>query len=192
MTDPLIVTLVVDDLTQAAWDDLRRRWFPPERLLVGAHVTLFHALPGRELDTVVRDLTDVAAMTAPFALAVPEARSLGRGVALRVRSAALDRLHGDLARRWQPWLTPQDAKPLWAHVTIQNKVGSEEARDTLSEVAATFTPHQAMATGLAVWRYLGGPWEAVTRAPFLAHPAAALPERSPTGHQPRPRRGHAP
>jgi 2'-5' RNA ligase len=176
VTEPLIVTLVVDDLTQTAWDDLRRRWFPPERLLVGAHVTLFHALPGRELDAVVRNLAEVAAMTEPFALAVPEAASLGRGVALRVRSAALDRLHGDLARRWQPWLTPQDAKALWAHVTIQNKVSPDEARDTLAEVTAAFTPHQATATGLALWRYLDGPWQAVTKAPFRANHAAAHPQ----------------
>jgi hypothetical protein len=39
-----------------------------------------------------------------------------------VRSPTLDRLHADLARRWQPWLTPQDARRLDAHVTIQNKV----------------------------------------------------------------------
>lgn len=61
---------------------------------------------------------------------------------------------------------------LWAHVTIQNKVSPDEARDTLAEIAATFTPHQATATGLALWRYFGGPWQAATKALFRAHQPA--------------------
>lgn len=166
MAAPLVVTLAVDDSTQAGWDELRRRWFPPERLVVHAHVTLFHALPGERLDAVRHDLDEVAAATLPFTLAVTEVRSLGRGVALRVRSAELDRLHAELSRRWEPWLTPQDARRLDAHVTIQNKVSPERARATLAEVAETFQPTVAHAVGLCLWRYLGGPWEPVITVAF--------------------------
>lgn len=161
-----MVTLAVDDATQAEWDELRRRWFPADRLVVDAHVTLFHALPGERLDAVRHDLEEVAAATPPFSLDVTEVRSLGRGVALRVRSAQLDRLHADLSRRWKPWLTPQDARRLDAHVTIQNKVSPEQARTTLADVAETFQPSQVSATGLRLWRYLGGPWDPIVTVPL--------------------------
>jgi len=163
---PIVVTLAVDEATQAGWDRLRRRWFPPERLVVGAHVTLFHALPGGRLDALLLDVAEVAATTEPFPVAITAVRSLGRGVALRVGSAVLDRLHADLADRWRPWLTPQDAARFSAHVTIQNKVSPEVARSTLAEVASDFTPYEALATGLATWRYVGGPWEPVLMTPF--------------------------
>ena len=44
-TDPLVLTLLLDADTQAWLDSLRRAHFPPERNLVPAHVTLFHACP---------------------------------------------------------------------------------------------------------------------------------------------------
>lgn len=66
----------------------------------------------------------------------------------------------------EPWLTPQDAARFSAHVTIQNKVSPEVARSTLAEVAGDFTPYEALATGLAMWRYVGGPWEPVLVTPF--------------------------
>ena len=40
--DPLVVTLEADARSQARFDAARERWFPPERNLVPAHVTLFH------------------------------------------------------------------------------------------------------------------------------------------------------
>ncbi|WP_354670644.1 2'-5' RNA ligase family protein, partial [Amycolatopsis solani] len=81
---PLVVTLAVDGSAQSAWNALRRRWFPPERLVVDAHLTLFHALPGEHLAAVLADSAEVAAAAGPFELAVTGARSLGRGVALDV------------------------------------------------------------------------------------------------------------
>ena len=45
---PLILTLALDGATFAPLDALRRPHFPPERNLVPAHLTLFHALPGAE------------------------------------------------------------------------------------------------------------------------------------------------
>jgi hypothetical protein len=92
---------------------------------------------------------------------VVRVRSLGRGVAYDLRSADLAEQRGALARRWEPWLTPQDARPHAAHVTVQNKVTPDRARALLQELAAGFAPYAVRATGLALWRYLGGPWEPV-------------------------------
>ena len=48
-------------------------------------------------------------------------------------------------------------------MTVQNKVTPERARTLLAELAAGFAPYDVTATGLGLWRYLGGPWEPVER-----------------------------
>ncbi|WP_155547032.1 2'-5' RNA ligase family protein [Amycolatopsis camponoti] len=166
--DPLVVTLAVDERAQAAWNALRRRWFPPERLVVDAHLTLFHALPGERSATVVADCAEIARATTPFAVTVAGARSLGRGVALDVGSPELGRMHAALRARWSAWLTRQDAQPFKPHVTVQNKVGPEVAAETLAAVRADPGPAAATATGVTVWRYLGGPWDLIAVERFTA------------------------
>lgn len=172
---PLVVTLAVDDGTQHAWDVLRQRWFPPERLVVGAHLTWFHALPGEHRDVVVADCEAQTSVTAPFRFAVDGARSLGRGVALAVTSPELITVHARLRRRWAPWLTPQDRQPLKPHVTVQNKVSPDTAATTLALLHNDFGPREGTGTGLAVWRYLGGLWEPVRLLPFEGTVAASSP-----------------
>ena len=104
---PLIVTLALDDESQARFDALRRTWFPPERNWLSAHVTLFHALPAHALADVLVDVCDVVGRE-PFVIEVTGPRSLGRGVAYDLRSAELAALHAELVRRWEPLLVAQD------------------------------------------------------------------------------------
>ncbi|GAB3746910.1 2'-5' RNA ligase family protein [Amycolatopsis oliviviridis] len=163
---PLVVTATVDADTQEYWDWLRRTWFPPDRLQVGAHITLFHALPGEHLDSVGADCAVLAGETSRFTLAVTGVRSLGRGVALALDSPELVSVHSVLRSRWLRWLTPQDRQPLKPHVTVQNKVGAATAAATLATLRQEITPSTARVTGLAVWRYLGGPWEPISRHEF--------------------------
>ena len=155
---PLVLTLRLDPAAQERFDALRRAHFPPERNHLQAHVTLFHALPGEHLDDVRADLEQSAQRPA-YDVEVVRVRSLGRGVAYDLRSPELSAQRTALAQRWQPWLTPQDARPHAAHVTVQNKVPPERARALLRELAASFQPYAVQATGLGLWRYLGGPWE---------------------------------
>ena len=163
---PLIVTLALADADQARFDALRQAHFPPERNHLSAHVTLFHALPGGQLGPVRQDLAEAACVPA-YELQVTRVRSLGRGVAYDLRARELDEHHRELARRWQLWLTPQDRRPLAAHVTVQNKVHPGAARSLLAELSPGFRPYAVRARGLALWRYLGGPWEPVAAFDFL-------------------------
>ena len=155
---PLVLTLQLDRVSQERFDALRRAHFPPERNHLAAHVTLFHALPGEREEDVRADL-EASAQRPAYDVQVARVRSLGKGVAYDLRSADLAAQRTELARRWQPWLTPQDARPHAAHVTVQNKVPPERARALLQELEAGFAPYAVRATGLALWRYLGGPWE---------------------------------
>ena len=157
--DPLIVTLTLDPAAQAHFDALRSAHFPPERLLVGAHVTLFHALPGEELDNVNDALMAAAEARSPFRAVVASVRFLGRGVAFTLQSAELLALRARLRQAWSAQLTPQDRAAWSPHVTIQNKVAPADARALFERLKGSFVPYSLRATGLDLWFYRDGPWE---------------------------------
>ena len=155
----LIVTLEMDGAAFARFDELRRRYFPPERNLVPAHVTLFPRLPGERGRDVKALLRALSAGRRPIEVEVGEPRASERGVAVFLRSPLLSAFRDELAREFRPWLGPDDAfRP---HVTIQNNVGPAEARRTEREIAATLLPKRLTGLGLHLWRYRDGPWEDV-------------------------------
>ena len=162
---PLIVTLLVADSDQQRFDDLRERHFPADRNYVAAHITLFHALPGARVNDVDRSVAD-AARRPGFDVQVTGVRLLGRGVAFDLHSAELNGVHARLRAQWQQHLTRQDAQPLRAHVTVQNKVAPRVAQALYAELSVSLEPYAVHATGLALWRYRGGPWEPVSRHLF--------------------------
>ncbi len=156
--DPLILTLVLDDLTQGRFERERRQHFPAARNFIPAHVSLFQSLPGAELDAIAARLESLRGRPR-LAVEVTGVRTLGRGCAYTLHSPALDALRGELARDWGGWLGAQDRQGHRPHVTVQNKVSVEEARDTLARLQAGFAPWAAQGVALRLWRYLGGPWE---------------------------------
>jgi 2'-5' RNA ligase superfamily protein len=166
--DPFVLTLMLDAGTQAWLDALRRAHFPPERNLVPAHVTLFHALPGDEAHAVLAALAEECRAAEPGAVRIGPPRFLGRGVALEVAAPEVAALRARLAARWRDRLTPQDRQGWRPHATIQNKVAAERARALHAELAEGLPPREGRAEGLLLWRYRGGPWEAAGRFPFAA------------------------
>lgn len=165
-SDPLILTLALDDEAFARFDGLRRRHFPPERNLIPAHATLFHHLPGDEEAAVRAALEAESAARQALLVEVGPPRSLGRGVAFPLVSPGLAALRADLAARFAPWLTPQDRQGWRPHVTVQNKVAPEAARALHRALTAEFRPFSFRAPGLLLWRYLGGPWQKLAAVPF--------------------------
>lgn len=161
MTDfrPLILTARPDAATLARFETLRRAHYPAALNRVPAHISLFHQLPGSEVDAVVERLRLVAREHPAPDVAVTGLRALGRGVAYTLRSAGLFALHADLAEAWAPLLIPQDRHRFAGHVTVQNKVTPEVARATLAALTAAFEPWTFDVVGVDVWRYLDGPWE---------------------------------
>lgn len=161
---PLVVTLALEDDAQERLDALRQRWFPPSRNHLGAHVTLFHALPGSGADRVASMLEQAAARPG-FDVDVAAVRRLRHGVALDLRSGELGPLRAGLLAAvldaFGREVTAQDRQGLRAHVTVANKLDDVAAARAYDAVAAGFAPWSAPATGLALWRYDGGPWEPV-------------------------------
>lgn len=164
---PLILTAVLDAAAQERFDRLRRLHFPPERNHLAAHVTLFHQLPGAELDAVTDALVEAVRRPPPLA-EVTGVRFLGRGVAYALRSPELDAVRAGLAARWRRWLTAQDRAPHRPHLTVQNKVAPERARALHAQLSREFEPEPVAVVALGLWRYLGGPWESLGRHPFTA------------------------
>jgi len=157
VSQPLIVTLLLDEEAQGRFDRLRQAHFPAERNHLAAHVTLFHALPGEHLPDVRRELAAVAERE-PFDVAVTGVRFLGRGVAIDLAAPELTALRTTLAGAFDPWLTRQDRQWSRPHVTVQNKVEPAVARALHQDLAAAFVAEAVTARGLGLWHYLGGPW----------------------------------
>lgn len=162
---PLVVTLELAEEAQGRFEAERAELFPRGRTAVGAHVTLFHALPAHLRTDAMSELGRLAVIPV-FPVAITEVYSLGRGVAYRLQAPDAEGLHRVLQERWRPHLTRQDAQALRLHVTVQNKVEPGVARATLARLRSTFVPEKTTAVGLRLWRYDGGPWTLLSRWEF--------------------------
>jgi 2'-5' RNA ligase len=154
----LVLTLEMDGESFAALDDLRRRYYAPERNLVPAHVTLFHRLPAERSREIKALLNKVASSQRPIDIAAAEPKVLERGVAIFLHSPQLNALRDELSREWSPWLDAQDQAGFRPHVTIQTTDSEAEARRTVQALRAIRLP-RIRGVGLHLWRYRGGRWE---------------------------------
>ena len=163
---PLILTAELPSDLQARADALRRAHFPPERNHLDAHVTLFHALPPQVEAELIALLARLAGEHAPVPARLEGLMNLGRGTALKLASPALLALRAQIAERFHGLLTGQDSHAPRLHVTIQNKVSPSDAKALQARLAGTIAPQDFAFRGLALFRYRGGPWEAVRRFAF--------------------------
>ena len=166
----MIVTATLDPASWSYFEDLRRSHFPPERNVLAAHLTLFHRLPGDVEQNIRANLVEAASTTPSRTGRAVRVRSLGRGVAFDIDCADLVELRGRLAVRWADLLGAQDRAWRQPHVTVQNKVTPEAAAALLRQLQSSFVPFMVEIRGVALWRYLGGPWDLVADIPFA--PAA--------------------
>ena len=160
-----VLTLRLDPASQAHFEAMRQRHFPPERNQIPAHLTLFHTLP--QTPEITACLA-AAAQIPPFELQVTGLRSLGRGVAYTLASPALEALHRKLSDAFAVHLTAQDRQKFQPHIVIQNKATAERARALLAELKASFRPFTVHAEALDLWHYLNGPWQHERTFPFEA------------------------
>lgn len=159
--EPIIMTASMGAADQAWANALRRAHFPPERNVLDAHITLFHHLPGAyEAEAVARTKALAAEFAAPDAR-LSEVMNLGRGVAYRIHSPGLLMIRDMMAEALHGLLTAQDQGQPRLHITVQNKVEPAAAKALLQALTADFQPRPIAITGLALHRYLGGPWETI-------------------------------
>lgn len=165
MQTPLILTLELNETAQIFFNKKRKEHFPPERNFIEAHLTLFHHLPDNE-HKIITTIEALCSYQKTIELVVKEPVSIGKGVAYKIESKALIALHKKLQKEWMDLLTMQDRQGLWPHITVQNKVTAEQAKQTWQAEKETFVPFTALANGLSAWRYLNGPWQAYRQFSF--------------------------
>ncbi len=161
----LIVTAELGAEDFAWLDALRRRHYPPERNQVPAHLTLFRALVPSAEPEIRGRLAGLAAGSPPAAR-IAGVMDLDGGVALRVVSEDLDELREGLALDLHGLLSAQDSGGWRPHVTIQNKVEPQLARELRRSLEKDFGDRPLRISGLGLHRYLGGPWERLGLFPF--------------------------
>lgn len=152
-----VVTLRMDEASQAYFERLRQAHYPAYLNRIGAHLTLFHTLP--DTSEVYQALRSAGESQTPFAMQVTGLRMLGRGVAYQLASRELLALHAELSEAFRKHLSAQDKQRFMPHVVVQNKATPERAKVLMAELQAEFQPRRVAAVGLQMWHYLGGPWE---------------------------------
>lgn len=165
---PLILTLKLDQTTFEQVNALRQQYFPPERNFLPAHVTLFHALPGDQALSIRQRLQTLSSQTSRLPLHLPTLRCLGQGVAIEICAPPFVQLRQTLAKIWGEWLNAQDQQGYRPHITIQNKVAAEAARQLYDQLVDGWHPLNGYGEGLLLWHYRGGPWELITEFSFTA------------------------
>ena len=165
MAGALIVTAEIAQRDFSWIEGLRRAHYPPDRNRVPAHLTIFHALPPLA-EAEVRERLSKIVRDAPPRARIDGLMDLGGGVAFRVVSQGLDRIRDELANDLHGLLSAQDSRGWRPHVTIQNKVAPKVARALKARLERSFVPRPLSISGLALQRYLDGPWEPVAIYPF--------------------------
>jgi hypothetical protein len=179
MPAPIILTLWLDETSEQIFQRARTRWFPPDRNIVPAHITLFHHLDGAQAPGLLETLSQACAAQRPTGFQTTGLRHLGRGVAYGVTAAPAALFRAGLAEAWAPMLTPQDRQPWRPHITIQNKADPAASRALYTALSADFVPHSGQVLGVRAWHYEGGPWSLAREIPFGPAVLAALPPDHP-------------
>ena len=158
MAGPLIVTAELGPADFAWLDGLRRQHYPAERNRVPAHLTLFRSLPPTAEAEVRRVLASACAERPPRAT-IAGVMDLGGGVAVRVRSDALDDIRAEMVEHFHGLLTPQDSGGWIPHVTVQNKAQRGAVRELLRQFEREIEARPLNIRGLLLFRYDDGLWE---------------------------------
>lgn len=161
---PLIVTLELDPDEKVFFNALRKSYFPNHANYLEAHLTLFHHLPSGN-DFIMDTLLDFAHRKC-FPLTVSHLVNFGKGVAFQLQSIEMEQMHRDLQQAFHQFLKRHDQKPIWPHITIQNKVTSFKAQNTKEILEKDFRPFDITAIGFGIWYYIGGPWRPAKFIPF--------------------------
>ena len=85
---------------------------------------------------------------------------------MNIESPELLRLRANLARIWNDDLTAQDKQKFQPHITVQNKVAPDEARQTFENLSAKWQKKTGRAEGLTLWHYDAPRWKFETEKLF--------------------------
>lgn len=169
-----VLTLLTDQGHQNRMTALRNKYFPRKLNKLGAHLTLFHALPESKLEsTIIPTIKQIVSERKPFNVNAAKPFRMKKGIAISVpRSQGGEQaqeVHRALLGAWEGegWLSEQDGVGMRAHYTIMNKVDDEvEVAMAMEEVAGHWKGDKGTVIGLGLWRYERGYWKWVEAFEF--------------------------
>ncbi|KAJ4295306.1 hypothetical protein N0V90_007317 [Kalmusia sp. IMI 367209] len=171
-----ILTLNLTPSISIPLDQMREEYFPKHLNRTPAHITLFHALPHSQIDTIDAELTRVTERTKPYHISTGKPFRLRKGVAVLLGSGdeQSQHLREELREKWYKWLSQQDNKSKgWQpHWTVMNKVEEEKkvqsAFNTLRRILFEDV-HHGKVLGFDLWKYDHGSWEHTREYRFQGH-----------------------
>lgn len=131
---PLILTATLDEAAHRYFDELRRPHFPPDRNVLAAHLTLFHALAGECIAEVEEDISNTVQGIPVQPGNAAGLRSLGSGVAFVIECPGLVELRRDFAERWA--LSDAPRSPGLASARDRSEQGNARSRPGVAPRAA--------------------------------------------------------
>lgn len=157
--DKYVLTLHTDPEHAERMTTLRKTNF--QRMLVPAHICLFHALPGSQIGKIKADIQSLTKRTRPFAIYTDKAYKFAtnNGVGVNVSNVRpVRRLQRSLAKRWSEFLSTQDSRTFRPHYTITSKVSEDEAEEAFQRISEDFQSSTGEVDGLALFKYDNGRW----------------------------------
>lgn len=166
LNKPIIMTAMMGKQDLAWADALRRRYYPADRNVLPAHITLFHHLPPQALSEIKQAVKDITQYNPPPVTSLQRVIHLGSGVAYQLHSPDLLAMRMELSDRFHGLLVAQDQQTPRLHITVQNKVSAKEAKELLTQLSLDFEPRPFEIKGLALHHYMDGPWQNIGEWPF--------------------------
>jgi 2'-5' RNA ligase len=159
-----VLTLKLSDEIAGAMNEMREQWFPKHLNRTPAHLTLFHALPHSQLETIESYLGTAASYMKPFRIVTGSPFRMRRGVGIGIRSGVQEAkvLHDGLRNEWIDFLSDQDSGGWRPHWTVMNKENDaervKEAFETLDE-SLKRDEIRGVSVGMDLWKYNKGDWD---------------------------------
>jgi 2'-5' RNA ligase superfamily len=163
----LIITLKIDDASQAFFNEKRKQHYPAYANFVDAHITLFHKLPSDK--NIVYDTLLQLSNTAVFEMQVVGIKNIENFVAYDIASLTLQNMHAAMQNAFANMLNEKDREILWPHITVCNKATAYKAFKTHQKLLETFTSFNINAIGFTTWFYAKKAW--VKKEDYLFTPS---------------------
>jgi 2'-5' RNA ligase superfamily len=152
----LIITLKIDDVSQAYFNEKRKQHYPAYANFVDAHITLFHKLPSDK--NIVYDTLQQLCNTKAFDIQVEGIKSIDNFVAYEISSSTLQAMHVAMQAIFANMLNEKDREILWPHITVHNKATVFKALKTHEKLLVDFSPFNITAIGFTTWLYAKKEW----------------------------------
>jgi hypothetical protein len=162
---PMLLTIKLDERSQAFFERARQSNFPRYANHVPAHCTLLHKLPSNEI--FIQEILGETRLQPCFNMQVTGLENFTHGVAYTMYSEDLQLLHSFLQKKFDPWLIGRDRLPIKPHITIQDSVTAYKAACLYKKLNEEFTNFTVQATAISSWLCLKRTWKHVMDFEFF-------------------------